>query len=285
MVRACCLGSMRCAALKSPKGLFAGTQSSCGPAHTAGPISREAYDVRPRKVRRAFLRDAIEVRPHKLRKACCQGSIRCAPPESPNDLFSNKFERHFAANTPIAAQTPICSPKANSLPNASLQPKRQFAAQTPICSPDANSQPIASLQHFCSPNAFQLPKRMYPRGAALQTPQGLLSGKHAMRGPVKSEGPVGRDTIELRPRKNRRACCPGSIRRAPRKSPKGLFAGTQSNCGPANTAWPVSREAYDVRPRKVRRACSQGRNRGVAKQTPQGLLSGKYTMCGAGKYE
>ena len=103
-------------------------------------------------------------------------------------LFSNIFERHFAARTAIAAQTPICNPNANSLPNASLQPKRQFSAQTPVCSPNANSQPIASLQpkrqfaylkHFCSQNAFQLPKRLYPIDAA---------------------------------RKHRRACCQGGTR-------------------------------------------------------------------------
>ena len=143
------------------------------------------------------------MRPRKLRRACCQGSIRCAAPNSPNGLFSNKFERHFAARTPIAAQTFICSPNAN------LQPKHKFTVQTPICRPNANSQRIASLQtkrqfsylkHFRSPNAFQLPKRMCLRGAAPQTPQGLLSGKHAMRGPVKSEEPVGRDAIELRRR-------------------------------------------------------------------------------------
>ena len=42
--RACCQGSLRCAALKSPKGMFAGTQTRSGPANTAGPIVREAYD-------------------------------------------------------------------------------------------------------------------------------------------------------------------------------------------------------------------------------------------------
>ena len=213
----------------------------------------------PEKSEEHVRREAIEVQPRKLHRACCQGSIRCAAPKSPNDLFSNNFERHFAARTLIAAKTPICSPNANSLPNSSLQPKRQFAAQTPICSPNANSQPIASLQpkrqyaylkHFRSPNACQLPN--YPRGAAPQTPQGLLSGKHAMRGPVKSEGPVGRDAFELQPRKIRRACCRGSIRSAPRK---------------------------------VRRACSQGRNRVAAPQTQQGLLAEKHTMCGPEKPE
>ena len=115
--------------------------------------------------------------------------------------------------------------------SVNLQPKRQFAAdcqvvaQTPICILKAFSQPkrISAAQTHAS-------KRWCP-----PTPQGLLSGKHAMRGPVKSEGPVGRDAIELRPRKNRRACCRGSIRLATRK---------------------------------LRRACSQGRNRVAAPQTP-----------------
>ena len=51
--RTCCHGSMRCANLKSPKGLLAGTQSSCDPANTAGPTLGEACDARDRKVRRA----------------------------------------------------------------------------------------------------------------------------------------------------------------------------------------------------------------------------------------
>ena len=78
-----------------------------------------------------------------------------------------------------------------------------------------------------------------------------------MCGPEKSEGPVRRDALELRPRKHRRACWQGSIRCVAPKSPKGLFAGTQSRCGPANSAGPVVREAYDVRRRKVRMACSR----------------------------
>ena len=68
--RACCLGSMRCAALLSPKGLLAGTQSSCGPAKTAGPVVGEAYDVRPDKSKGLVRRDAIELRRRKHRRAC-----------------------------------------------------------------------------------------------------------------------------------------------------------------------------------------------------------------------
>ena len=111
-------------------------------------------------------------------------------------LFSNKFERHFGARTPIAAQTPICSPNTNSLPITRLQPKRQ----------------LAYLMHFRSANAFQLPKCMYTRDAAPQRRQGLLPGKHAMCAPEKSEEPVGRDAIALRPHKHRRACCRGGMR-------------------------------------------------------------------------
>ena len=144
---------MRWAALKSPKGLLAGTQSSCGPANTAGPVSREAYDVRPRKVRRACSqgrnRGAAPQTPQCLLSG--KHTTKHAARESTNGLFSNKFERHFAARTPSAAQTPICcrtpvcSPKPVCSPNANLQaePKRQFAAdcqfaaRTRISSPNA----------------------------------------------------------------------------------------------------------------------------------------------------
>ena len=259
---------------KSPKclkGRLSGTQTSCGPANTAKPAIGVACDPRARKDQRAGLqgrkgvaapqtpqgllsgkhamcgpgkfegpvrRHEMGLRPSKLRKACCQKSIRCAAPESPNGLFSNKFERHFAARSPIAAQTPICNLNANLLPNASLQPKRQFAY----------------LMHFRSPEGFQLPKRMFTRGAAPQRPQGLLPGKHAMCAPEKSEGPVDRDAMELRPRKHRRAGCRVSMRCACPKSPKGRLTGTQSIYGPANTPGSAVREACDVRARKDRRA-------------------------------
>ena len=134
--RACCQGSMRCAPLKSPQspqGRLSGKHAMRVPEKSEGPVRW----------------DSTGWRRHKLRRACCQGSIRCVAPESPNGLFSNKFERNFAARTSITPQTHICSPNANSLPNASLQPKRQFAY----------------LMHFCSRNAFQLPKRMYTREA------------------------------------------------------------------------------------------------------------------------
>ena len=206
------------------------------PANSAGPVAGEACDARARKVRRAGLQG---LRPRKVCRACCKRSIRCAVLESPNILFSNKFERHFAARAAIAAQTPICSPNANSLPIARLQPKRQFAY----------------LMHFRSPNAFKLPKRMYTRGAAPQRPQGLLPGRHAMCDPEKSEGPVGRDAIELRPRKHRRAYSRGGMRCPCPKRPKGRLAGTQTNCDPANTAGPAVGEACDAHARKNRRAC------------------------------
>ena len=83
------------------------------------------------------------------------------------------------------------------------------------------------------------------RPESLQTPQCLLSGKHAMPVPEKTEG---------------------------------RFAGTQTNCGPANTAGPAVGEACDARARKNRRAGEQGRKRIAAPQTPQGLLSGKHAM-------
>ena len=67
----------------------------------------------------------------------------------------------------IAAQTPICSPNANSTQLRYLQPKRQFAAdcqfaaQTPICSQNANSLQICSQNanslQICSQNANSLP--------------------------------------------------------------------------------------------------------------------------------
>ena len=125
---------------------------------------------------------------------------------------SNKFERHFAARAPIAAQTPICSPNANSLPIAQLQPKRQFAY----------------LMHFPTQTHFSCPNGCIP--------EELL-------------------------RKDRRACCQGSMRCAPLKSPKGLLAGTQSSCDPTNNAGPSLREACDARARKDRRAANELRQR------------------------
>ena len=118
---------------------------------------------------------------------------RCGP-QSPQGLLSVKHTMCGAGKYewPVLEQirTPFCSQNSNWSPNANLQP---IAAQTPICSPNANSLPNAI------PHAFQLPKCIYHRGAAPQTMQGLLSGKHAIRGPVKSEGPVGREAYDVRP--------------------------------------------------------------------------------------
>ena len=50
---ACCRGSMRCLCPKSTKGLFAGTQSTCVHANTAGRSVREACDAHAPKDRRA----------------------------------------------------------------------------------------------------------------------------------------------------------------------------------------------------------------------------------------
>ena len=130
---------MRCAAPKSPKGLFAGTQSSCGPANIAGPVSRETYDVRPRKVRRA----------------CSQGRNRGEASQTPQGLLSGKHTMCSAGKYEWSVleqiRTPFCSQKSNCSPNATLQPKReyaaerQFVAQTPICCQNTNAQQIASL--------------------------------------------------------------------------------------------------------------------------------------------
>ena len=45
-------GSMRCPCPKRPKGLLAGTQTTCGHANTAGPAVGEASDACARKDRR-----------------------------------------------------------------------------------------------------------------------------------------------------------------------------------------------------------------------------------------
>ena len=100
----------------------------------------------------------------------------------------------------------------------------------------------------------QCPKRPKGRTAEAQTPQGLLSGKHAMPVPEKNEGPVCRDAIDFRPCKHRRACCRGSMRCPCPKRPKGQLAEMQTNCGPANTAGPAVGEGCDARTRKDRRA-------------------------------
>ena len=51
--RACCWGSMRCPCPKTPKGLLAGTRTTCVPTNTAGPVVGEACDAHARKDRRA----------------------------------------------------------------------------------------------------------------------------------------------------------------------------------------------------------------------------------------
>ena len=115
--------------------------------------------------------------------------------------------------------------------------------------------------------------------------------------PEKTEGPVSRDTINLRPRKRHRACCRGSMRCPFPKRPKGREAGTQMTCGPANTAGPAVGEACDARARKDRRAGWQGRKRIAAPQNrraccrgsmrcpcpkrPKGRLAGTQTNCGS----
>ena len=156
------------------------------------------------------------MRHHKLRRDCCQESIRCAAPESTNGLSSNKFERHFAARTPIGAQTPICSQNAYSLPmpvcspNDNLQPKRQFAAQ---CQFAADCH-FAAQTLICILKAFSQPKRISAAPSAC--------------------------IPEVRPRIQCRACCQASLRCAALKNPKGLFATKQMRSGPANTAAPVA---------------------------------------------
>ena len=49
----CCRGSMRCPCPKRPKCRLAGTQTTCGPANTAGPAVAEACNAHARKDRRA----------------------------------------------------------------------------------------------------------------------------------------------------------------------------------------------------------------------------------------
>ena len=110
-------------------------------------------------------------------------------------------------------------------------------SRLPVCRPNVNLH-IKSI--FAAQTHFSCPKRLYSRGAASHTMQGLLQGKPTMCGPEMSEGPVRRDANDVRPRKYRRAYCQGNIRCAVQKNPKGLFAGTSSRCGPANSAAPVA---------------------------------------------
>ena len=114
--------------------------------------------------------------------------------------------------------------------------------------------------------------------------------------PEKTEEPVSRDTIDLRPSKHHRACCRESMQCPCPKRPKDLLAGTQTNCGPANTAWFVVGEACDARARKDRRAgnrdtndlrprkrhisCCRGSMRCPFPKRPKGLLAGTQSTCG-----
>ena len=75
---------------------------------------------------------------------------------------------------------------------------------------------------MCGPEKSEKPVRR--DAIELRPRKHLLAGKHTMCGPEKSEGPVRRDAIELRP---------------------------------TNSAGPVDRIAYDVGRRKDRMACSR----------------------------
>ena len=147
---------------KSPKGLFAGTQSSCGPANTAGPVSREAYDVQPK------------------RQFAAQTPIRC--------------------RSQFAAQTPICSLNANLQPKRQFAADCQFAAQTPICILKAFLQPkrISAAPNACIPEV--LPRTQCRaccqgslRCAALKSPKGLLAGTQTRSGPAITAAPVAQN--------------------------------------------------------------------------------------------
>ena len=81
----------------------------------------------------------------------------CSPNANSTQLGILQPKRQFAAQTPVrrrfATQRQFAAnlqPKrqfaANMQPKRQFAAERQFAAQTPICSPNANSQPIASLQ-------------------------------------------------------------------------------------------------------------------------------------------
>ena len=99
-----------------------------------------------------------------------------------------------------------------------------FAAQTPICCRLLICSPNANLHTYCifaAQTHYSCPNVCIP---------------------------------EVQLRKDRRACCQGSMRCAPRKSPKGLLVGTQSSCDLANTAGPAVGEACDARAQKDRKA-------------------------------
>ena len=204
----------------------------------------------PEKTVEPVCRDEKGLQPRKLRRAYCKWSLRCAEPESPNGLFLNKFERHFAARTVIAAQTPIC------ILNSFSQPKRISAARRYV------------YQRSCSAR-----------------PQGLLPGKHAMCAPEKSEGPVGRDAIELQPRKHPKDCSRGGMRCARKdrragwqghtriavpQTPPGLLSGKHAMRKPEKTVGPVCRDENGLR------ACCQESIRPAAPESPDGLFSNNF---------
>ena len=122
-----------------------------------------------------------------------QGRKWIAAPQTPQSLLSGKHKMCGAGKSecPVLEQirTPFGSQNFNCSTNANLQPKRQFAADGQF----AAQTPICKLSaFFAAQTHFSCPNVCIP---------------------------------EVLLRKDRRACCQGSMRCAPLKSPKGLWQG------------------------------------------------------------
>ena len=127
---------------------------------------------------------------------------------------------------------------------------------------DANQFRPRKHSRACCRESMRCPCPKRPKGLLAETQMncrlantsGPVVGEHAMPVPEKTEGPVCKDAIDLRPRKHRRACGRGNRRCPCPKRPQGRLAGTQSTCVPANTAGPAVGKACESRARKDRRA-------------------------------
>ena len=125
----------------------------------------------PEKTEGPVSRDANKLRQRKHGRSCCWVSMRCPCLKRPKGRLAGTQTNCGTANTAGPFVEEACDARARKERRAGLQGRKRLA---------------------------------WP-----QTPQGQLSGKHAMPVPEK---PVCRDANELRHRTHRRACCRLSMR-------------------------------------------------------------------------
>ena len=229
LCRVCCKVSIRCAAPESPKGPFsnkfvhhcaartpitdqtpicspnANSLQKCSFAAQTPICILNAFSL-PKRISAAqtnvyqrccsaktaglAVMEACDVRPSKDRRACWQGRKRIACPQTPQGQLLGEH----TMPVPKKTEGPV-SRDENEL--------RQRKHRRACCR--------GGMRCLC-PKDQKAGLQGRKRFACPQTPQGLLSGKHTMTVPEKTEGPVSRDANELRHRKHHRACYRRSMR-------------------------------------------------------------------------